>query len=133
MRLQSSQLALQLHELPLISSYLEPGLNVLIAGSTLGQIIDSVNEGRVETIPESETKLEAVQIFGLLNEHPKGINVFIECTLFLTVLVLILQRKSCGCGQIEEKEFCLEIGFKGCPVCEAVYSTWTLEYPEHIS
>ena len=51
---------LQLHELPLIWSYLEPGLNVLVAGSTLSQIINSVNEGRVETIPESKTELEAI-------------------------------------------------------------------------
>ena len=34
-RLWTLQLVLQLYELPLFSSYLEPGLDVLIAGSTL--------------------------------------------------------------------------------------------------
>ena len=93
MRLQLLQLALQLHELPLISGYLELGLDVLVTGSTLGQIVNSIDEGRVETIPEGKTELEAIWIPSLLNKHPEGVNIFVENMLSLPKLVLIPQRE----------------------------------------
>ena len=123
---------LQLHELPLISGYLEPGLNVLVAGSTLSQIVNSVNEGRVEAIPEGKTELKAIQVPGLLNKRSEGVNIFVEHMLPLTILVPILQGESCGLSWVKGKEFCPEIGLEGHPICEAVYPAWTLEHSEHI-
>ena len=70
-------------------SYLEPGLNVLVAGLTLSQIINSVNESRVETVLEGKTELETIQISSLLNEGPEGVNIFVKRMLSLTVLVPI--------------------------------------------
>ena len=44
---------------------------MLIAGSTLSQIVNSVNEGRVEAILEGKTELEAIWVPGLLDKHLK--------------------------------------------------------------
>ena len=75
--------------MPLFSGYHEPGLDVLITGSTLGQIVDSVNGGRVETILKGKTELEAVWVSSLLDKGPEGVNIVIKHMLSLTVLVLI--------------------------------------------
>ena len=84
----------------------------------------------MEAIPEGETELEAIQVFGLLDKCPEGVNIFIEHALSLTVLVLIPQRESHSLGRIKGKEFHLEISLKGCPIYEAVYPAQTLEHLE---
>ena len=61
----------------------------LLLGLTLGQIIDLVNEGRVETVPEGETELETIWISSLLDKGPEGVNIFVKRTLPLTILVPI--------------------------------------------
>ena len=105
---------------------------MLVTGLTLSKVVNYVNEGRVKAIPEGETELKAVRVSGLLNKCLEGVNVFIKYVLPLTILVLILQRKSHSLGGIEGEEFCLEIGLEGCPVHEAVYPTWMSEHPEHV-
>ena len=116
----------------IISGYLEPGLDVLVTGSTLGQIVNSVDEGRVETILEGKTELEAIWIPGLLNEHPEGVNIFVKRMLPLTILIPIPQGESRGLSWVKGKEFCPKISLKGCPVREAVYPAWTLEHSERV-
>ena len=81
---------------------------------------------------KSETELEAIRVSGLLDKHLKRVNVFAQHALSLTVLVLILKRKSHSLSRIKREEFCLEVSFKGCPICKAVHFAWTSEYPEHI-
>ena len=105
---------------------------MLVAGSTLSQIVNSVNEGRVEAIPEGKTELEAIRVPGLLNECPEGVNIFVECTLPLTILILILQGESRGLSWVKGKEFCLKIILEGHPIREAVYPAWTSEHSEHV-
>ena len=104
-RLQVLKLLLQLHELPLFLSNLEPGLNVFITGSTCSKIVNAVNKCRAEAVLEGETELETVRVSCLLNQGLEGVNVFIEHPLPLIVLVPILQCESCSLGQIQGKEF----------------------------
>ena len=105
---------------------------MLIVGSALGQIVNSVNEGGVEAIPEGETELEAVWVPSLLNKRPEGVNIFIERTLPLTILILIPQGESHGLSWVKGKEFRLKISLKGRPICEAVYPARTSEHSEHV-
>ena len=76
---------------------------MLITGSTLSQIVNLVDEGRVEAIPEGKTELEAIWVPSLLNERPEGVNIFVEHMLPLTILVPILQGESCGLSWVEGK------------------------------
>ena len=103
---------------------------MLVTGLTLSQIVNLVDEGRVEAIPEGKTELEAIQVPGLLNKRPEGVNIFVEHMLSLTILIPILQGESRGLSWVEGKEFCPKIGLKGCPVHKAVYPAQTSEHSE---
>ena len=73
---------------------------MLITGSACGKVINMVNKGEMEPIPEGETKLEVIEISSLLDQGSKGVSVFIKCSLSLAILVLILQSESCKLGWI---------------------------------
>ena len=105
---------------------------MLIVGSALGQIVNLVDEGGVEAIPEGETELETIRVPSLLNQRPEGVDIFIKRTLPLTILIPVPQGESRGLSWVEGEEFCPEIGLKGRPIREAIYPARTSEHSERI-
>ena len=63
------ELTSQLHELPLITCYLIPGLNSRVIRLSLSHAVDLIHERGKEAISEGETELKTIRIAGLFSKR----------------------------------------------------------------